>query len=467
VRIRWLISIVVLTASAIAVAAPWKTTIEVVLRKKPGERQAVVAKLPAGTTVVIVKEEGRWLRVRAGRRIGYLTRTTVADTAPPATPPIVVTPTPPAADVLDGRGESIAAEPRGVGPSNSWSSDRSKLTRSGGTGLFVGVTATTTVLYAEARAGAAKIADAARGSRLAVLDATDPAWIHVRDAEGRDAWVARQDVDNATAAVAITGAAAPGGPDKPGDAFVRSTPGRLAVRAGAAIGYRSLGMDFTSNGSSGLANYLVSADASAADVDLDVVAQPTTRTRLGVDGRVQVSTSTPGPGIDYVGPSRVGGKIPFSTFAADAGVRIGFRTRRVFELALRGGIHYDAFVAKEVENAARLPREQLFGGTLGARVEITPPASRVSVGVRLDVLAIGKRGQTAGLEDGTSSSAGAVWAGATIRILLRRHLSLVSAYDFGRATTTWSGMSARAPGVTEGSRIDSSQIVRIGLGAEL
>jgi hypothetical protein len=241
--------------------------------------------------------------------------------------------------------------------------------------------------------------------------------------------------------------------------------GRIVTRLAAGIGYRSFGMDFTSNGGAGLANYLVSADALAANAELDVTAR-LAKLRIGFDSRVQVSTSSPGSGIEYLGPSRAGGEIPFSTFAMDAGARVGI-VRRVFELAVRGGFHYDAFLARSVDNAGRLPREQLFGPTLGARAEIVPPTSHVSVGVRLDVLVLGSRGQTPGLEDGASNHAGAVWAGATIRIALRRHLALVSAYDFGRASTSWSGMSVREPGTTEAHRVDSSQLVQIGLSAEL
>ncbi|MBS1121531.1 MAG: hypothetical protein H6Q90_3759 [Deltaproteobacteria bacterium] len=442
-------------ASASAFADPWKTTIDVVLRKKPGEKQAAIAKLPAGTVVVIEQEEGRWLRVRVGKKVGYLTRTTVADTQPAPPPPPVTIPIPTTEPVVV----------KVTGPSNAWSADRRAAKTT--TGLFLAVKAATADLVAEPRAGAAKMAVVKRGERLAVLDAADPAWLHVRDDEGHDAWVARQDVDNGTAGVAI-------GADETGGAItgraatdpVRRLPrGKIASRVAAGIGYRSFGMDFTSDGTAGLANYLVSADALAANTEGDVTLAITPRIRLGLDGRVQVSTSA-GSGIQYFGPSKTGGEIPFSTFAADVGARVGI-VRRVFELSARGGFHYDTFLTRRVENAGRLPREQLLGLTLGARAEIVPPTSRVSVGVRLDVLALGSRDQTPGLEDGASSSAGAVWAGATMRIALRRHLSLVSAYDFGRASTSWSGMSIREPGVTKAHRVDSSQIVQVGISAEL
>jgi Bacterial SH3 domain len=444
---------IVLSIATIRVGAadPWRTTIDVVLRKKPGERQAAVTKLPAGTTVVIEKEEGRWLRVRAGKVVGYLTRTTVADAAP--APDAVVTP-------------PVASEPAAHpgGPTNRWSEERARSTHAGTTGLFVAVSAPRASLLEAPHATAAKRGAVDRGTRLAVIDAASPGWIHVRDGGGRDAWIARAEVANSL----------PGAIEEPGIASAAVAPeleapvrraGRLAIRAGAGVGYRSLGMDFTSNGSAGLANYLVSADAAAANLEADV-AMKLARVRIGLDARTQVSTSAPGSGIEYLGPSRAGGKIPFTTFALDTGVRIALQ-RRIFELAARAGVHYDAFVAKDVENAGKLPREQLVGATLGGRLEIAPPASRVGVAIRVDALVIGARDQTPGLEDGSASSAHAIWAGTTVRLALRRHWAVSIGYDFARATTAWTGMSVRTPGVTAAHRVDQSQIVQVGLGAEL
>jgi hypothetical protein len=202
---------------------------------------------------------------------------------------------------------------------------------------------------------------------------TGAAWVHVRDDAGHEAWIARADIDNtATAAVAITGSLEPQNPQNPTtttDGFVRAAPGRFRITAGAAIGYRSLGMDFTSNGTVGLANYVVSADSAAADLGVDVVTR-VSKLRLGFDGRVQLGSSSPGSGIEYTGPTRAGGNIAFSTFAADVGGRVSIQARRAFELGVRVGFHHDAFIASNVDNAGRLPREQLLGATIGARVEI-------------------------------------------------------------------------------------------------
>jgi len=430
----------------------WKTTIAVTLRDKAGEHADKVAELPVGTEVTVVGENGRWLRVRAAGHVGYLTRTTIASDAPaPAIDPAAAPPAPTETDPT---------------PRKRWGADR-RAASSEGSGLFVGVTAQRVSVLSEPRTGAASVFEATRGTRLAAIETRDGGWIHVRDDAGHDGWITRAAVDNSTANVALD--------DKPAVALTAepATPDRAPVRverrfaitAGAALGYRSVGMDFTSNGSVGLSNYLVSADAAAVDVDVDVATRVTSRLHAGGDVRIQGGTSS-GSGISYAGPSRAGGDIPFKTLAVDAGARVGTQ-RGVFGIAARAGVHYDAFLADEVANAARLPRESLFGVTGGARVRIAPPRSRVTVGLRFDMLVLGTRSQTSGLEDGTSSDAGALWAGATIRIALGRHLSLLSAYDFGRATTTWSGMSVRFADVTAAKRVDSTQTVQIGVAAEL
>jgi hypothetical protein len=208
-----------------------------------------------------------------------------------------------------------------------------------------------------------------------------------------------------------------------------------------------------------------SADASAATFEVDGVARLSSRLFAAADARVQLSRSS--PGIDYPGPSGPPGTIPFSTFGTDVGVRGGMTMKQIFGIALRVGGHYDAFLAHDVDNAGMLPRERLAGATLGLRADVTPPRSRINITGRFDALVVGSRAQTEGLEDGTSSTARALWAGATIRVQLARHFAVLGAYDFGRATTRWSGMSVRDPGVTRAERVDSTQLVQIGVSADL
>lgn len=265
--------------------------------------------------------------------------------------------------------------------------------------------------------------------------------------------------------VAVDGALPPGLERARDDQAPRAPAGSLAVRAELGVGFRALGMALSSNASGGLANYVLDVDAAAATFDVDVVMRRAGRMFVAADARAAASASS--PGIDYPGPTAPAGKIPFRTLASDAGVRIGLSARHTFDLALRAGGHYDAFLATNVKNAGRLPRESLLGATLGARVDIAPARSRFTVTARFDALVLGARKQTPGLEDGTASTARALWGGLTMRYALGRHLAVFGGYDFGRASTDWSGMSVRQPGATRTRRVDTTQLVQLGISTAL
>ncbi len=355
---RWWV-LCVLASLAANAAAERRTTEAVTLRKKPGEKEAAVANVPANTEVTVLGTEGRWLRVRAGANEGYVARTQITDDTPPPAPGNTWSAHPP--DVLGKRAETVATAP--------------------------GVVAE----------------------------------------------------------------------------YTRPVPQRLALRGELGLGYRTLGMDLTSNAEGGLTNYLVDADAMAAAFGATGTLHLSESLFVGFDARTELSSSS--PGIDYPGPTATPGRIPFTTFAADAGARLGIRVRDI-ELAARAGGHYDAFLPKSVDNAGMLPRERLLGLVAGVRAEIAPAHSRFGATARFDLLAIGSRAQTPGLEDGKDSTAHALWGGVTVRYSVGR-LVPFAAYDFGRATTSWTGPSVREPSVTNAHRTDTTQLLQIGIGAEL
>lgn len=414
-----------------SVAGPRHTTEAVTLRKKPGEKQAAVAQIAANTVVTVLAEEGRWLRVRAKGAEGYTPRTTISDDPDAAAAPAPAT----------------------------WSAARHPGDHED-TALLIETIAPGAMLAAP-KPEAAKLREVAKGARLSVIDAaTTPGWIHAHDDQGNDGWIARSLVENSATGVAVAGVDLQG---TASDDFARkSRP--FAIRSEVGFGYRSLGMDLSSNAEGGLTNYRVDADAVAVVAAADATWRGTGRLVLAADARAELSDSS--PGIDYLGPTSPAGRIPFTTVAADVGVRAGIRVKDAIDLALRAGGHYDAFLTQQVDNAGMLPRERLLGATLGARVEIAPPHSRIGMTARFDYLVIGSRAQTSGLEDGQHSTAHAMWGGLCVRYSLG-WIAPFAALDLGRATTTWTGMSAREPGVTDAHRVDSTQLMQIGISAEL
>jgi uncharacterized protein YgiM (DUF1202 family) len=427
-RTLWLLA--GLLAPALAVAESRKTTVEVTVRKRAGAKAAAITVVPAGTDVEVVREDGRWVVIRVKGGEGYVPRTTLtAAAAAPAT--------------------------------SVWSASRRG---DGGLvlALYVDVTAATATLRADRTPQSAALATLARGAKIEVIDGSDPEWIHGRDGQGHDGWIARREVTEG----AVSGASGDlRGSTAAEPAFDHNPTRKLEVRFAAGVGFRSLGMELTSNQGGGLTNYVVDADAAAATLAVDALFRPAGAWLVGVDGSLETSLSS--PGIDYPGPTSASGKVPFETIAADLGVRAGRRVRGSVELSVRLGAHYDAFITRDVDNAGMLPRERLAGVTAGARVELRPSASRIGATLFGDVLVAGSRAQTPGLEDGTSNTAHAAWGGLTVRIALTRRWAVFGAYEFARMSTTWSGMSSRQPGVTSTRRTDIGQLAQLGIGAEL
>src|SRR5262245_54847646 len=125
-------------ASAPAHAGPRRTLEAVALRKRPGEKEPVVARLAAGAEVTVLAIEGRWLRVRSGGVEGYLTRTTVS-----------------------------APDPAEEAPGGPWSAARKVGGRVVGD-LYIAVVATTAALRTQPRPHAAQLLALPRGARPTV-----------------------------------------------------------------------------------------------------------------------------------------------------------------------------------------------------------------------------------------------------------------------------------------------------------
>lgn len=409
---------------ALAVAETRRTAVEVTVRKRAGEKAAAVAVVPAGTELDVVREDGRWVVVRIKGVEGFVTRTSFVPASGPAPAP------------------------------SAWSAGVDLA-------LHVDVTAASGALHGDRSATSAVVATLARGARIAVIDgSSDPEWIQGRDEQGHTGWIARRDIASGAAAVASEPRDL-----EPAAAFQTAPVRSLELRVFAGVGFRSLGMDLTSNSAGGLANYLVDADAVVGTLDVDAVLRPAGAWLVGFDATTQTSAAS--PGIDYPGPTSAAGKVGFRTVSGELGVRAGRRLRDAIELAVRIAGHYDAFLPRDVDNAGMLPRERLLGATAGLRLELRPSRSRFGAVVRADVLVVGSRAQTTGLEDGTSSTARAAWGGVTVRVAATRRWSVFGAYDFARMSTTWSGMSTRQPGVTSTHRVDTAQVVQLGIGASL
>lgn len=393
---------------------------EVTLRKLPGENQDPVATYAAGVKVEVLEVKGRWVRIKIDKATGWVPRTKLSE---PTVAP-------------DG-----PAPPADAGP-------RSRK-------LAVVVSRADVVLRARPEADAPVLAPAAVGASLTVLDGAAGGWLHVDDGAGHAGWVP-------AGAVRDPGAATPTeAPPVVAPRRPRRDAATWTLHGSAALGYRSIDQRFTSNAVGGLANYAVNADASAIDAEL-VAMPPLGTLRLGGEAAIRYTASD--PGIDYPGPTLEPGSIPFTMFEARAVARVGYHVGPVTPQLRLGGA-YGAFLADEVANAGRMPREALWAATLGVGVEVAPLRAPVVIEARFDQALISRRQQTDGLADGMSSSTGGQWLDVRLAYAVGRHLVVFAGFAYERHATDWSGASERWAGVTEAHRLDHAQLVSFGVGA--
>ncbi len=411
---------IALVASAVmarpAAAEELVTTMKAKLHVKPAESSRVVTHVPAGKSVVVIERKGRWLRVRAGRRRGWLTRTTVA-----------------AADQRDKIIARRRARRATRGKAKGWRAKH---------GYRVGTADPTGTATAD------------RKERTASLDGkprfSDP---FAPDRPG----AAVTDATREPARDDLTATSAP-------PVIVR--PPNLTAHA--AFGYRSLAMDYASDGTTGLGNYAVATGAMTSAVGARA-GYSHGRLQLAVEADYRTSYSS--PGIHYE-PSAGGGMgdVGFMTHDASAVVIAGARIADAFggtSARARGGYHYQAFLVDQLDNIARMPSESLAGPTVGAELSLPRAIGGTSLEVGLDVMVGGHRAQTEGRTDGTSSSAGALWVTTRLQHSLVAGFDLVLTHQYGHARTEWTGPSDRDTAETWANRTDSSQTVVIGVGRDL
>jgi hypothetical protein len=91
----------------------------------------------------------------------------------------------------------------------------------------------------------------------------------------------------------------------------------------------------------------------------------------------------------------------------------------------------------------------------------------VDISLTADVLVWAQRKQTPGLEDGSSSRVRATWIGLDLRYPLSVGLDVMAAYRFSWIKTRFKGDAYRAPDAMGGVRVDTGQVLQLGVGYSL
>ena len=425
------------------------TTLRTPLFSKPGEATKKVAILPQGTPVKVRRHRGRWVFVKANGKKGWLPRTTIRRV--------------PAKSSAVAEANTDGARWRKQGWIKVGNRDK-PVQRA----RQLEVTTGRAVAHAGPRTSTVRVFEVRKGERLVIAGRSrDGAWILTENRDGLTGWIPAgsvrrpapsSDVATPDASRPTLSSAAPeAGPNLTSD-FMR--PGKR-IRARARLGVSSIGMQFSSDGSSDLSDYRVSANAAA--VAASITAERVGASGIVLGGGVNYALSVGQPGIRY--HDGAGGELApvgFSLQQVDAGARIGYQHKAAFAVNARLGYHFDWFQVAEVDNPGLLARESLRGFTVGAHLEV-PLSREIIVRGGLDVLLGARRKQTPGLEDGGSADISGLWGKLEVSYLLSHLYAIEGAYQAAWSSTSWEGQSMRQVDVTAALRIDKTHLFLLGI----
>jgi len=269
------------------------------------------------------------------------------------------------------------------------------------------------------------------GDELSVIE-RDGDWIKVATADGEEGWVKAEDVGEQGA----------------------YRYKKLGLVANAGLAYRAVGQAFSSSSTDPLGNYSISSGTAMLAVGGDLIYDYSKKYLVGGDLGFGYTSTSPGPGIRFNDPE--GGMpadIGFNILQVDLGAKGGYKISERSGLAgyVRLGYHYERFSVNNTtdfeSNTARLPSEILQGATIGLLFELPRFYNKYSARVGLDYLSsstLGKREQTAGLEDGELSKVSALWATARGTYQWKEKMQLSGTYQYASSKTDFDGLPAES-----------------------
>jgi uncharacterized protein YgiM (DUF1202 family) len=530
-----------------------KTTSAATLRARPGEKAPALTKIGVGQTVKVIERQGRWVKVSVGGRIGWVTRTQVADieeaapaaaeakqpkrhnskTKPKAveeevaSAPAQAEPPPPRVSAAKkkkwsknvGHGESVGGD---VVASKKDKETRVPLNdKSKGApapvasapikkvvvGMAV-VTARTTPIRQRPSAKAEELYSVDAGEQMKVILVGDDGakWVRVQDSSGAKGWVEtaslrtggdapaavaqNDDEERAPIAaapkrapaaskvverkpVAVARAEAEGESDNAGGgggagggsaAEVASEPETTVTRSsaprksvffiGAEFGFLSRNQTFTSQGDGLNANYNLNSAAPA----------------ISIGAGLRLRLSKPFSFVGDLGYMRsVGGNtitvgstvLAWGSQGIEARAGIGWHLGNIM-LVGRVGFHYAAFGIDD-DVTAKLPSEDVIGGTVGLAVEAPHLISKFSLHASADMLLLGDATQTVGRRDGEYSRIAKYIFDAGVTYDLSNKLVLAGTYSLHFQGLGFGGADERETTAAGGKRVDLQHMFSLGV----
>ena len=445
-----------------------KTNQSTKLYSRAGEQSPVLLSVKSGQTVTLLKQDGRWLKVRVGGRTGWIPRSKVD--LPEGEDDVARNTR--RRPFVDGRGtkRGFGGE---TGPDDRVGADATgddkpaKADAAPGAKVDIKASAAAKATDAEqlsdddddkpqvAAKAPGEAADGDRSTRplahvarsTPIYDKPEPTaeqafvaeqqtplyvgraqgnWTRVSTEEGDTGWVETSKLE-----LAAVETPEPAGRTR-------------AIFARARVGGAVINQKLSSNGTvMGFPdNYTAASTAITVAVGGSVVYP--VKQRLWLGGELDYDYDMATPGIDYQGS-----KNGFAYHDLDARLLGGYGFPTVLGgtvVFARLGFHYDSFqvdnVADFTKNTAKLPSQIVSGPTIGLGAAMPMLSSKIGIAVSVDTIAFGSSvEQTKNLEDGTGPSASAVFASANLMYHLTRKMDLQLAYDLTYESISFTGIA--------------------------
>jgi uncharacterized protein YgiM (DUF1202 family) len=445
-----------------ALAAPEQTTGDIVfainrtqLHVRPGEAAPIVGHAEEGDELEVIDHQGRWLKVKTGRRVGWVTRTEVAPTKP--------------------------AEPRNRSGRSGFSGKRAS------DAVKVTIAIDRVRGFDDPRTKARNVLELERGDVVTVIGRGHDGWVLVEHETDGVGWIPASVVGDAgrfagdprvAPAVARTGQgqvkAGAQSQVKAESNSVGKTEDRNEVKpeaekaAPAAIAASSvasrpaLRANLVAAGGAQTFRMQQSGEGDPMAIATGTLAAVAARAQLRVRGDLWVALATTAElgaaELVYYGASETSPGVPTRELAVDAHAELGWGDAR--HVALRGGVHYATLSIDSDRAESMLLGERIGGATVG--VGGAMPIWRLTVSGTVDVMPVGAQ-RLAELPAGAlyATSVRGAWARATVAMPLPAHLVAALSYRFGALTAQLTD-GAATPKVA--SRSDQSHMVTAGVG---
>ena len=509
------VGLAIVLAAGTAAAERVRTTGTTKVYKRTGEQSAVVTRVREGTTLDVIATSGRWLKVRANGRTGWITRASVVSLAPDLPRNTRRRP------FVDGR--SLDRTAGGDAPHDRIGEDATDGEGDGRDGGDAGDD------DADGddddgdddRDAGARVRRPPRGERPVRIEVRRPARDadddRDRDADDDDADADDDDADaadadadadraDATPVLTVRVARTPlyDRPSREADEVTTlragerlvlleehrsgrwlrvevaddealsgyvardavARPGAAAtgraITASARLGFASIGGTFHSDGAmlgeGPPADYPFGSTAVSLAIGGEATFPLTGRLRGG--GLARYLGCVAMPGISYEGES-----VGFTTHDVDLLALGGYELggARGTGVWLRGGVHFARFAVSDLANKARIPVETALGPMVGAAVRVARLTPKLGADASVDVMPTANRAQTKNQTDGQLAATRTVWLQLAATYAWRPRWRLEGGYQLAYTSSRWAGASDRHMSATGATRTDLAHVLAVGV----